>query len=226
MGEKARPGSCQYLSSIAVPRPIEEGMQPLVTAADGSARTPEGLPVSQLLPVFVPAACIGTARCPGPYAVLEAHGIVLTWAVRPPGDAIRPITSAIEQAWDAQGIDWKARALRNLRELSPPPLATGALLRDDGDTWLISLKYPDGLAASRLLLHDELARLFPAGYRVALPESNRAFAFARDLDREDIDTVQNLVQRGCSSSACPLSPEIFDPEDLRPARGAWSPRVS
>jgi hypothetical protein len=195
-------------------------MQPLVTAVGGSVRTPEDLPLSQLLPVFVPAACIGTAGCPGPYAVLGAPGIVETWALLLAGDAIRPLTSAIQQAWDEQGIDWKARALQNLGELSPPPLATGALLRDDGDTWLISLKYPDGLAGSRLLLHDELMRLFPAGYQLALPESNRAFAFARDLDREDVDTVQNLVRRSHSMSARPLSPEIFDPEDLRPVRAS------
>ena len=203
---------------MVLPWPIEEGMQPLVTAAGGPARTPRGLPISQLLPVFVPAACAGTARCPGPYSALEAHGIVLTWAVLLSSGEIRPLTSAAGQAWDVQGIDWKARALQNLRELSPPPFATGALLRDDGDTWLISLQYPDGLAASRLLFDDEIARLFPAGYRVALPESNRAFAFARDLDREDIDTVQSLVRRSYSASARPLSPEIFAPEDLRPAR--------
>lgn len=191
-------------------------MQPLVTAVGSSGPTLEALPLSQLLPALVPATDVGTARCPGPYAVLRAHGIVETWAVLLSGDAIRPITGAIEQPWNAQGIDWKSRALENLRALSPPPLATGALLRDDGDTWLISLQYPDGLAASRLLLHDELARLFPSGYRVALPESNRAFAFARDLDREDIDTVQNLVRRSFSASARPLSPEILDPEDLRP----------
>ncbi len=193
-------------------------MQPLVTAVSGSAYGPEGLPISQLLPVFVPAACVGTARCPGLYSVLGAHGIVETWAVLLDGVTVRPVTNAIQQAWDAHGLDWKSRALQNLRELSPPPFATGALLRDDGDTWLISLKYPDGLAASRLLLHDELVRLFPAGYRVAMPESNRAFAFARDLDREDIDTVQNLVRKSHSTSARPLSPDIFDPEDLLPAR--------
>jgi hypothetical protein len=192
-------------------------MQPLVTAVGGSARTPEGLSISQLVPVFVPAGCIGTARCPGPYSVLKAQGIVETWAVPLSGDAMQPVTSAIEQTWDAQGVDWKARALRNLDELSPPPLATGALLREHGEIWLISLKYADGLAASRLLLHDELARQFPGGYRVALPETSRAFAFARDLDREDLDTVQNLVRRSYSLSAQPLSAEIFDPEDLKPA---------
>lgn len=193
-------------------------MQPLVTAVGGSACTLEDIPLSQLLPVFVPAASIGTAQCPGPYSLLEARSLVQTWAILLSGDAIRPLTCAIQQYWETQGIDWQARALRNLRELSPPPLGTGALLRDDGDTWLISLKYPDGLAASRLLLCGELARLFPSGYRVALPESNRAFAFVGDLDPEDIDTVQNLVRRSYSMSLQPLSQEIFDPEELRPAR--------
>jgi hypothetical protein len=34
-------------------------------------------------------------------------------------DAIRYVLHEIERHWEAQDIDWKARALQNLRELSP-----------------------------------------------------------------------------------------------------------
>jgi hypothetical protein len=116
--------------------------------------------------------------------------------------------------WEAQYIDWRAQALRNLRELSEAPLGTGALFRENGETWLISLMYSDGLGPSRLLLSAELKQLFPNGYRVALPERDRAFAFARNLDREDADTVENLVERSYSGSGRPLSLAIFEPDDL------------
>ena len=73
-------------------------------------------------------------HCPGPFSVLQAHGIVETWAVLLSGDTIRPMTSAIRQTWEAEGIDWRARALENLRELSPPPLAT--------ETWIAKTSIP------------------------------------------------------------------------------------
>ncbi len=56
--------------------------------------------------------------------------------------------------------------------------------------------------------------MFPKGYRVALPERSRGFAFASELDLEDADTIHNLIQRNYSRGERPLSPEIFCPNDL------------
>jgi hypothetical protein len=174
----------------------------------------EGRDIAKVLPVFIPTSFVEAAVWPGPYAILPAPGVALAWAIPLPGDTLRYVLHEKQQDWEAQGIDWKARALQNLRELSGEPLGTGALFRENGETWLISLMYPDGLGPSRLLLAAELERLFPKGYRVALPERDRAFAFARDLDREDADTVENLVERSYSGSGRPLSVGIFEPNDL------------
>ena len=72
----------------------------------------------------------------------------------------------------------------------------------------------DGLGSSRLLLTEQLEGLFPNGYRVALPERSRGFAFAAELDVEDADTVESLIQSSYWKGARPLSPRIFDPSDL------------
>jgi hypothetical protein len=189
-------------------QPLVAGISELATSAN------EDWDIGKLLPVFIPTTLVEAAGWPGPFANLPAPGVAMAWALLLADDTIRYVLHDIQQGWEAQGIDWRRRALRNLSELSPEPLGTGALFRENGETWLISLMYPDGLGPSRLLLTHELERVFPNGYQVALPERNRAFAFARDLDREDADTVQSLIERSYLGSDRRLSAGILDPAQL------------
>ena len=182
------------------------GMQPLVRGDRD---------IAAVLPVFIPSSFVRNAGgWPGPCEVLPAGGIALAWAVTLADATTAYVLHETQREWEGQGIDWKARALRNLRELSPEPLGTGALFRDNGETWLISLMYPDGLGPSRLLLAEQLQRIFPKGYRVALPERSRGFAFAADLDHVDADTVESLIRSSYSKGERPLSCGIFEPNDL------------
>jgi hypothetical protein len=181
---------------------------------EGQPMGPEDLDVGNVMPVFIPTSFVEGVVWPGPYTTLRAQGVALTWAVVLPNDAIRYVLHEMQRHWEAQGIDWKARALENLRDLSPEPPGTGALYRDNGETWLISLMHADGLGPSRLLLADQLERVFSKGYRVAMPERSRGFAFAADLDVEDADTVATLIQRSYANGERPLSPGIFEPNDL------------
>jgi hypothetical protein len=170
--------------------------------------------LSQVLPVFIPSAFVESGAWPGPYATLRTREVALAWAFLMPDDAIRYVLHDMQREWEARGIDWKTCAVENLRQRSSEPLATGALLRENGEIWLISLMHPDGLGPSRLLLTEELERLFPKGYRVALPERSRGFAFASDLDLEDADTIDNLVQKCYRRGDRPLSSGIFWPNEL------------
>ena len=170
--------------------------------------------LSLVVPVFVPSSFVEAGAWPGPYQTLLAGGVALVWAALMPDDAIRYVLHDAQREWETQGVDWKMRALQNLRERSLEPLGSGALFRDSGETWLISLMHSDGLGPSRLLLTEELKRLFPKGYRVAMPERNRGFAFAMDLDHVDTDTVESLIRGSYSKAEQPLSLEIFLPNDL------------
>jgi hypothetical protein len=189
-------------------------VHPISELRDGPPFGPEDLYVSKVVPLFIPSSFVEAANWPGPYATLRVQRVALTWAVLLPDQAIRYVADEIRREWEARGIDWKTRALENLRELSPEPMGTGALFRDNGETWLISLMHSDRLGPSRLLLTDKLEGLFPNRYRVALPERSRAFAFAAELDLEDADTVESLIHNSYSKGERPLSPEIFEPNDL------------
>src|ERR1700683_4465624 len=150
--------------------------------------------LSLVVPVFIPSSFVETGAWPGPYEILRARGVALAWAALLPDQAIRYVLHDAQREWETQRVDWKTRALQNLRDRSLEPMGSGALFRDNGETWLISLMHSDGLGPSRLLLTDELERLFPNGYRVALPERSRGFAFSSNLDLEDADTIDHLVQ--------------------------------
>lgn len=167
-----------------------------------------------IVPVFIPSSFIEAAGWPGPYEILPARGVTLAWAALLEDNCTRYVLNETQQEWEDRGIDWRGCALQNLRELSKGPLSTGELFRDNGETWLISLMHGDGLGPSRLLLTDELERVFPKGYRVALPERNRAFAFTSELDQEDTDTIETLVRRSYAQADRPLSCGIFEPSDL------------
>lgn len=180
---------------------------------EGQPLGPEDLDVEQVVPVFIPASFVEAGAWPGPCAALQARDVTLAWAVLLP-DAIRYVLHEMQRQWEAQDIDWKGRALQNLRDLSPEPPGTGALYRDNGGVWLISLMHADGLGPSRLLLADQLERVFPKGYRVALPERSRGFAFAADLDPEEADTVENLIRNSYKKGERPLSRGIFQPNHL------------
>src|ERR1700733_10345532 len=188
-------------------------MQPLVHPTGERRDRPPGRYINKIVPVFVPSSLIETRTWSGPYSMLRARGVAMAWAVLQDG-SIRFVLHELQRDWEAGKIDWRARSIQNLRALAAEPLGAGALFRDNGETWLISLMDSDGLGSSRLLLAAELASVFPNGYRVALPESNRAFAFARELDAEEAATVANLIQRSYATSERPLSPEIFEPDDL------------
>lgn len=72
-----------------------------------------------VLPVFIPSSFVESAGgWPGPCEVLQAASIALAWAVPLPNDTVAYILHETQREWEAQGIDWKARALENLRDLS------------------------------------------------------------------------------------------------------------
>jgi hypothetical protein len=81
-----------------------------------------------------------------------------------------------------------------LRLLRSPE--TGLTWGADGTPYSIAMMHSDGIGFSRLLFRDKLKELFPAGYRVALPELSCAFAISADATAEELQTLDPLIE-GC-----------------------------
>ena len=177
---------------------------------------PDEIDTRKIAPLFVPASFFAAGNWPGPYARLRAGDIGLTWAVLLSGQAMRYVDFGMKEHWDALGIDWKALALRNLAEHSGDKPGTHQLRRANGDVYGVVFLYPDGIGPSRLLLREQICSFFPGGYRVALPEMSCALAFSAELDGTEMAKVQELVAKCHRNGTRPLSPRIYEAEDLLP----------
>ncbi len=121
--------------------------------------------------------------------------------------------------WESQGIDWKMLAVNNLGERSK---GTGATLFKgvSGNLAGIVMRRADGMGPSRLLFRNYLAKQFPQGYRVALPDRTCGLAFAADLGDEDRNQVPKIIDSWYTKGPLPFASGTFLPDDLLPATGS------
>ena len=77
---------------------------------------------------------------------------------------------------------------------------------------------PDGLGSSRVLMSDELQKLFPEGYSVAIPERSVGMTLSAGASHEYrasfIDVVRNCQQDGIT----PMLNRLLTSADVTPVR--------
>jgi hypothetical protein len=175
---------------------------------------PEQAQLSSLLPLFVPASFFATGLWPGPVEILAAAGVGLTWALEQPGQTTRYVDHGFVTHWNSLGIDWKQEALENLARASKARLWTHELRRPSGHIYAAFMMHDDGYGPSRLLLTSAWRSVFPAGYRVALPEMSCGLALALDADDAEKERVSQIVADCFSEGTRPLAPGFFAPQEL------------
>jgi len=79
---------------------------------------PEQVDISALVPIFVPGAFCALGNWPGPYSLLRAKDLGLTWSVVLPNQTMRYVDRRLEEHWDSRGIQWKTLALKNLSDIT------------------------------------------------------------------------------------------------------------
>ncbi len=179
--------------------------------------------LAALRPRVVPRALFA-AGLPGPRADLVFPGLALSWGLLLGRRQFAHVTKAMVLRRDGAGIDRQRAALANLRPRHPRDaerrLFTGYYQNRDRTPGCAFALHDDGLGLSRLLLHDEIARVFPEGYRVALPDLQAGLVLSATappgLARAFADTVDAYYSGG----AAPISAGLFDPALLRPRASA------
>lgn len=121
---------------------------------------------------------------------------------------------AVAADWERRGIDWRARALRNLRAEDRGQVWTHEKIDVSGRRLWVAMMHPDGLGSSRLLCAAELAATFPEGYQLGLPDRSCALAISATLSAAELAQVTNLVDSCYAGAAIPMRPGLFQPSDL------------
>ena len=195
---------------------IKAQMQQMRQSLD---QRPEQIHTGRLAPIFVPASFFAGGNWCGPFTSLRAADIGLTWTVLQPNQTMRYVDFGMQEYWDAQGLDWRALALQNLREHTGEPCATHRMNRPDGALYAVAFMHSDALGPSRLLFRDKLSAFFPHGYRVAIPEMSCAFAWSVDIRPEEMATVQGVIDNCFRKGTRPLAGGSYDADDLLPGSG-------
>ena len=184
--------------------------------ADGMDVSPAELDSRELLPVFLPASIFATGKWCGPFTRLRAAEIGLTWAVLMPGGSLRYVNRAIQSHWEEQGLDWKALAMTNLSRHTENQPGPRMLRRVNGEVFAVAFLYDDGLGPSRLLFRGTLAKFFPKGCRVAIPERSCGLAFGTDLTPQELSQVEGVINHCYHHGTRPFAPGSYAVDDLQP----------
>jgi hypothetical protein len=178
---------------------------------------PADVDIRKLFPMFAPSSFFATGQWPGPFEMLPAKGVGLTWALELEGNARRYVDRRMCAHWESEKVAWKLSAFDNLRSASAK-LFTHRFGRKNGSgIFLGAMMHPDGWGPSRLLLNSSLAKAFPEGYRVAMPEMSCGVAISKHLDAEEERVVQDLLAKCFQGGTRPLVPDIFEAEEILPA---------
>jgi len=183
---------------------------------EGMDVSPAELDTRELLPVLLPAWFFTTGKWCGPFTRLRAAEIGLTWAVLMPGGNLRYVNRASESHWEEQGLDWKALAMTNLARHTEHQPGPRMLRRVNGEVFAVAFLYEDGLGPSRLLFRGTLAKFFPKGCRLAIPERSCGFAFGTDLNAEERSQVEGVINHCYLHGTRPFAPGSYAADDLVP----------
>ena len=180
----------------------------------GLALKPHEIPVAQIIPLLVPASFFDRQQWPGPYSLLRASGVGLTWAALMPKQTMLYVSHPMTEYWNSQNLNWRQQAIDNLGRLTGNPVATAQFNRADGQVYGLVMMHEDGCGPSRLLLDQHIAQWFPEGYRVAVPEMSVGLAFSVRLSEAEQKKMEGLVHNCFQKGTRPVSSSIFESSEL------------
>ena len=93
-------------------------------------------------------------------------------------------------------------------------LYTHRLTRPNGKLFAVAMLHTDGWGPFRLLLDGAPQKIFPQGYRVAIPEMSCGLAISRQLEGPEQTTIEDIGAKCFGDGSRPRARGIFDPEEL------------
>lgn len=167
---------------------------------------------ADLLPLLVPGEFATTTGWPGPIVRLPLAEFALTWGLVPQPDHTTYVTHEMAARWERNGTKWRAHAAENLRRLAEEHPFSHRFVRADGTIHTVAMLFPGNLAMARLLVPGLLDEVFPAGYRVAIPERTCVVASTADASEMEREHAEKLVRECHDNGSEPISQQFFDPK--------------
>lgn len=178
-----------------------------------------------LFPIIVPRYYDEGGRWIGPMKHLSHPELAVTWVVLNDGGTMTYVNHEAAARYLADGVDYEAEAMRNLRASADDLLYTHERTDDEGDVVFVATMQDDGLGSSRLLLLPEWRAVFSDGFEFGLPERSCAFVVPAGLSPvQKVDTltlINGCFEKGTTPMLAGLhAASLFEFEDLAGANAA------
>jgi hypothetical protein len=174
-------------------------------------------PLENLYPLIVPAEYIQSGVWKLPHVPLKATDLILTWVVLHKGQTMVYVTADQVEQWEMSGVNWAAVAVDNMRKGTGDNPATHEKRDEKGNLQWVAMMQPDGLGSSRVLMSDELERLFPDGYVVAIPERSVGMALSESAAPEHRASFMDVVRNCQRDGTTPMLSGLLSAADVTPA---------
>jgi hypothetical protein len=197
--DRAGPDADLAAKADAVRRALDAGHQPT--------------DIERVVPLIVPRNYFELGNWPRPYAHLRSPLLGLTWTVLYP-DAMVYVNWERAKGWEREGIDWRERAMANLRALSAESLLTHARYDDDDQLLWGAMLHEDGIGSSRLLLHDDILAELGGTYRIGLPDRSCAIVIPVSAGEPNMAETAVMIRQMYEGATVDMLPDLLDPEDL------------
>lgn len=174
--------------------------------------------LENLYPLIVPAEYVQSGVWNLPHFPLKAADLILTWVVLHEGQTMVYVTADQVAVWQKRGINWSAVAFENMQRGTGDSPATHEKRDENGNLQWVAMMQPDGLGSSRVLMTDELEKLFPEGYSVAIPERSVGMALSAAAAPEHQTSFMEVVGNCHRDGTTPMVSRLLSRTDLIPLR--------
>lgn len=175
--------------------------------------------LEQLFPLVVPAKLFG-GGVPVAQHVLSGTGFVLAWGVRSQPNAFMYLTVDQAKLLDESKAPWQRTAMQNM--VHGKPVNTHERSRASGKLLWCGLMHDDAFGSSRTLLAPAWRRLFPGGYRIALPDRSCGMVLAADITKDEDSEMREMISQMYARAKTPMSDALFEADALALPE-AWYP---
>ena len=202
--------------TINVPPQEDHNHMDILNALRNTLKKPENDKddLQKLMPLIVPSTYFTEHQFPATYALLPNPDFALTAVILGESQAMLYLSEDRGKKWAKIGVNWKDRALQNVRASGSGQAITHSKRTEDGRLLIAFMMQPDGLGTSRVYCSDKISKLCPQGYRIAIPERSVGCVIPNDLTESEEAEATDMVKQLFRIGTVPNSPKIFQPHEL------------
>jgi hypothetical protein len=165
-----------------------------------------------LQPMIVPADYVQLNNWDLPHFPLPNPAFLLTWVEFEEG--LTYLTRDEYSELELTSLQWQQQTVDNVRQTQW--FHQQSKKSESGELeWIAFVNDEDTISSSKVLLQEELKRIFPQGYLIGIPDRACALVVSTQCTGDALTQVQELIAGMHDSATTPMSPLLHSSTDFQ-----------